>query len=89
MNFYEFRVEDGFDYRALIFSATQMEAINVYNDYGYCDNNEPRLINNSQALELICSCNLNENDFDEIISEIKKAQNSKESVLVLIDSALV
>lgn len=89
MNFYLFSEEDGFDYFALIYASSSNKASKKYNNVVCYNNRKPKLIDNSLALELICSSNLNDNEFDDVILEIEESQNTKETVLVLVDFKLV
>lgn len=89
MNFYLFSKEDGFEYLALIYASDSNEASKKYQNVVCCDNGKPKLIDSSLALELICSSNLDDDEFDDVMSEIKESQNTKEAVLVLVDSKLV
>ena len=89
MNFYLFSEEDGFEYFALIYAIDSDEASKKYQNVVCFDNGKPKLIDNNQALELICYSNLDEHEFDDVVSEIKESQNTKETVLVLVDSKLV
>lgn len=89
MDFYLFDKEEGFEYLALIYASDSNEAIKRYQEVVCYDNGEPKLIDNSLALEFICSSNLDDDEFDDVMSEIKESQNTRETVLVLVDSMLV
>lgn len=65
MNFYFFDKDDGFEYFALIYAINSDEASKKYQNEIDRDNRKPKLIDNLQALELICCSNLDEREFDE------------------------
>lgn len=90
MNFYLFNNEDGFDYYALIYSENEKRASELYKDIVGSINKTPRLINNNQALEeIIFLSNLDNYEIDDLMLEIEESKNTKESLLILVDSKLV
>lgn len=77
MNFYFFGKENGLGYLVLIYANWSNEARKKYNDVVCCNEGKSEFIDNGLALELICSSNLEDDEFNDVISEIKKAQNTK------------
>lgn len=90
MKFYLFSKEDGFKYYALIYSVNEQVASEFYESMTGCINQSPRCINDSQALnEMIYTSNLDGDEIDDLLLDIKKAENKKETLLILIDSKLI
>lgn len=90
MNFYLFSKEDGFDYYALIYSENEKGASELYKNTVGCVSQPPRFISSSQALdEIIYSSNLDDYEIEDLMLDIKKAQDTKETMLILIDYTLV